>query len=389
MNIHKKTINISCIFGTRPEAIKLAPVIIALKKDGRFSVDVCVTAQHRSMLDQVMDMFGIVPDNDLDIMKQDQSLMSLTVAVLTAVGDHIAQKGPDLIIVQGDTTSVLAASLAGFYHKIPIAHVEAGLRTGDKYSPYPEEMNRMLTSRIADLHFAPTDIAMENLCSEGIAEGKIFVTGNTVIDALLIAKKKVMDSPPVIEGLSEELLIGNSPIVLITGHRRESFGAGFESICDAILSLSKKFPKHYFIYPVHLNPNVQEPVRRILGSSPNVKLIDPVSYFPFIRLMMRAKLILTDSGGVQEEAPMLGIPVLVMRDHTERTEGITSGVVRLIGTRHHDIVTHVSELLSDEDIYSSMTVPTQLYGDGHASERIITHIAEYFNLENREMNIAL
>ncbi len=337
MNEHMKK-KIAIIFGTRPEAIKLAPIVLALKKDERFITEVCVTAQHRSMLDQVLEIFNIVPDTDLNIMKPNQSLAEITSNAIASIDGYLKGSAPDLVIVQGDTTTVLAASLAAFYHRIPVAHVEAGLRTHNKYSPFPEEINRVLTTHVAELHFAPTQLSMENLREEKVSENKIFVTGNTVIDALLIAKAKVLSAPPAIEGLKEDILNDSAPIVLITGHRRENFGGGFESMCNAIAFLAERFPDHRFIYPVHLNPNVREPVYRILGGHKNVLLIEPLSYLPFVRLMLRTKLLLTDSGGIQDEAPTVGIPVLVMRDTTERPEGIASGTVKLVGTDQKVIV---------------------------------------------------
>jgi len=369
---------ISLIFGTRPEAIKLAPIILLLKKDPRFNVEVCVTAQHRSMLDQVLQIFNITPDVDLNIMKPNQSLAEITSNAIKSIDGYLANSKPDIVLVQGDTTTVFAASLASFYHKIPVGHVEAGLRTHNKYSPFPEEINRVMTTHIAELHFAPTELSKENLLRETVPQEKIFVTGNTVIDALLIAREKVKNTPPVIDGLSEEILNGTNPIVLITGHRRENFGGGFESMCNAIADLSKKFPDHRFIYPVHLNPNVREPVFRLIGNSANISLIEPLSYLPFVRLMLRSKLILTDSGGIQEEAPTFGIPVLVMRDTTERPEGNASGTVKLVGTEREKIVSTVSDLLLNTSAYDAMASSANPYGDGKASLRIIQHLAEYF-----------
>lgn len=369
---------ISIIFGTRPEAIKLAPIVLALKKDARFVTEVCVTAQHRSMLDQVLEIFGIIPDADLNIMKPNQSLAEITSNAIASIDNYLKGSSPDLVVVQGDTTTVLAASLAAFYHRIPVAHVEAGLRTHNKYSPFPEEINRVLTTHVAELHFAPTQLSRENLINEKVREERIFVTGNTVIDALLIAKEKVKSDPPPVTGLSDELLIGNAPIVLITGHRRENFGGGFESMCNAVSVLAERFPDHWFIYPVHLNPNVREPVFRILGGHRNVLLIEPLSYLPFVRLMLRSRLILTDSGGIQEEAPTFGIPVLVMRDTTERPEGIASGTVKLVGTDQNTIVNTVTDLLSKSASYDVMASAANPYGDGHSTERIIGHIAQFF-----------
>lgn len=372
---------IAIIFGTRPEAIKLAPIVLALKKDERFITEVCVTAQHRSMLDQVLEIFSIVPDSDLNIMKPNQSLAEITSNAIASIDGYLKSSAPDLVVVQGDTTTVLAASLAAFYHRIPVAHVEAGLRTHNKYSPFPEEINRVLTTHVAELHFAPTQLSMENLREEKVSENKIFVTGNTVIDALLIAKAKVLSAPPAVQGLKEDILNDSAPIVLITGHRRENFGGGFESMCNAIAVLAERFPDHRFIYPVHLNPNVREPVYRILGGHKNVLLIEPLSYLPFVRLMLRTKLILTDSGGIQEEAPTFGIPVLVMRDTTERPEGIASGTVKLVGTDQKVIVDTVADLLSNPSSYNAMASAANPYGDGRSTERIIRHIAQFFGHE--------
>ncbi len=370
---------ISVIFGTRPEAIKLAPVILGLKNESLFTVNVCVTAQHRQMLDQVLDIFNIVPDVDLNIMKPNQSLSELTANAIGGIEEYLKKLKPDLVLVQGDTTTVFAASLVSFYHKIPVGHVEAGLRTKNKYSPFPEEINRILTTHVADIHFAPTDLSKENLIKEGIAPQKVFVTGNTVIDALLLAKEAVEKNPPVISDLPSHVLAPNNPCVLITGHRRENFGAGFESICTAIAELASEFSSYNFIYPVHLNPNVQEPVFRILGNRPNIFLIEPLSYLPFVSLMLRSVLILTDSGGIQEEAPTFGIPVLVMRDTTERPEGVTAGTVKLVGTSKEMIVAVAKELLTDKTAYNKMAATANPYGDGKAAIRIIEHLSRYFH----------
>lgn len=368
---------ITLIFGTRPEAIKLAPVVLSLRNSDRYAVEVCVTAQHRSMLDQVLEIFGIVPDADLNIMKPNQSLPEITSNAINAIDRYLTAAKPDIVVVQGDTTTVMAASLASFYHKIPVGHVEAGLRTYNKFSPFPEEINRVMTTHIAELHFAPTPLSKENLLKEGIHPDKIFVTGNTVIDALLLAKEMVLRNPPPVEGFSEEMFADRRPMVLITGHRRENFGAGFESMCTAIATLAAKYPDHRFVYPVHLNPNVREPVFRLLGGLPNIILLEPLSYLPFVRLMLRSTVMVTDSGGIQEEAPTFGIPVLVMRDTTERPEGIASGTVKLVGTETANIVAAVSTLLSDPVAYAAMASAANPYGDGKASERIIGHLDEY------------
>jgi UDP-N-acetylglucosamine 2-epimerase (non-hydrolysing) len=377
----KKTI--SLIFGTRPEAIKLAPVILLLKQDDRFVTEVCVTAQHRSMLDQVLDVFGIVPDSDLNIMRPNQTLAEITSNAIVQIDKYLDRSNPDMVLVQGDTTTVLAAALSSFYHKIPVGHVEAGLRTHNKYSPFPEEINRITTTHIADLHFAPTDVSKSNLLSEGINAEKIFVTGNTVIDALMLANEKVVKTPPTVPGLTDAILKDGNPIVLITGHRRENFGKGFESICSAIGRLATEFSDHRFIYPVHLNPNVQEPVQRLLGGFDNIHLIEPLEYLPFVRLMSRSRLILTDSGGIQEEGPTFGIPVLVMRDTTERPEGVLAGTVKLVGTNSDSIIGTVRALLTDTSMYQKMASSVNPYGDGNASRRIIQHIIDYFSLNQK------
>lgn len=369
---------ISIIFGTRPEAIKLAPVIIALRKRSDIVCHVCVTAQHRQMLDQVLEVFKILPDADMDLMTKDQSLAGFTAKAIDAIDKYLEKEKPDVILVQGDTTTVFCASLVAFYHKIPIGHVEAGLRTGNLLSPWPEEANRVLASRLAKWHFAPTETNRQNLLNEGISENSIFITGNTVIDALLMVVKEIKAVPPKIEGLPGKSLdfIGKDKFILITGHRRENLGDGFENICYAIAELSNGFSDMHFIYPVHLNPKVQEPVQRILGhkkstATDRIHLIPPQAYLPFVFLMNQSYLILTDSGGVQEEAPSLAKPVLVMRDTTERPEGIAAGTAKLIGTNREDIVKEVSHLLTDETAYKKMAQASNPYGDGKASERII------------------
>jgi UDP-N-acetylglucosamine 2-epimerase (non-hydrolysing) len=374
---------ISLVFGTRPEAIKLAPVILLLKQDDRFDTEVCVTAQHRSMLDQVLEVFGIVPDTDLNIMRPNQTLAEITSNAIVHIDKYFDRSKPDMVLVQGDTTTVLAAALSSFYHKIPIGYVEAGLRTHNKYSPFPEEINRITTTHIADMHFAPTDVSKSNLLREGIAVEKIFVTGNTVIDALLLAKEKVEKSTPAIPGLPDAVVNDKNPIVLITGHRRENFGEGFESICKAISRLAMELSDHRFVYPVHLNPNVQEPVHRMLGGHDNIHLIEPLEYLPFVRLMSCSRLILTDSGGIQEEAPTFGIPVLVMRNTTERPEGVLAGTVKLVGTNTDSIIATVRALLMDSAMYQKMASSVNPYGDGNASRRIIQHIVDYFSLNQK------
>lgn len=361
-----------CIFGTRPEAIKMVPVIRALRKRPDVGCKVCVTAQHREMLDQVLGAFGIVPDDDFNIMKPNQSLGELTARLVGKLDTYLATEKPDVVLVQGDTTTVLAGALAAFYHKIPIGHVEAGLRTGNLYSPWPEEANRVLTTRLARWHFAPTEESKLNLIKEGIPSGNIFVTGNTVIDALHWAQEIVRERKPVIPGLPPDILEGLAKLVLITGHRRENFGEGFEQICRAIARCAADFPDVHFVYPVHLNPHVQEPVSRILGHlvGKNVHLIKPLGYLEFVALMSRATFVLTDSGGVQEEAPSIGKPVLVMRDTTERPEAVEAGGVRLVGADAAKICAGVQELLTNGTVFAAMAKARSPYGDGYAAERI-------------------
>ncbi len=375
------------IFGTRPEAIKLCPLVLSLKNNPEFEPHICVTGQHRQMLDQVLDVFEVVPDVDLDLMEPDQTLAGLTSRVVTAIDGYIAKHRPDIVIVQGDTTTTFCAALAAFYNKIPIGHVEAGLRTWNKLSPFPEEINRVMTSHIADLHFAPTQWAKENLLKEGIPENRVFVTGNTVIDALYIALEKVNKSSPAVPGLPMELLNGcnRKPVVLITGHRRENFGDGFENICLAISELSKRFSDVAFVYPVHLNPSVREPVYRILAGHQNVHLIEPLAYLPFVTLMDHCRIVLTDSGGVQEEAPGLGKPVLVMRDTTERPEAVEAGTVRLVGTDRRTIIDNVSMLLTDEKAYEAMAKAVNPYGDGRSAGRIVTACEKFLHISRRDI----
>ncbi|MFI5142825.1 MAG: non-hydrolyzing UDP-N-acetylglucosamine 2-epimerase [Thermoanaerobaculales bacterium] len=374
--------NISVIFGTRPEAIKLAPVVLALRADPRFECDICVSAQHREMLDQVLDAFGIVPETDLDLMVPDQTLEGLTARAMETIGRYLGERKPDLVLVQGDTTTTFCAALAAFYHHIAVGHVEAGLRTGNLQSPWPEEANRVLTTRLVDLHFAPTETNHANLLREGVDPARIFVTGNTVIDALFLAIDRVKANPPRVPGLPDALVRAvGQPLVLITGHRRENFGAGFEAICQAIAELARRFPGAAFVYPVHLNPNVREPVNRILRRSetPNVYLIEPLAYLPFVAMMARSSLILSDSGGVQEEAPSLGKPVLVMRDTTERPEAVTAGTVKLVGTDGEVIVAETTRLLTDRAAYDAMARAHNPYGDGKATGRILAACADFLS----------
>ena len=347
------------IFGTRPEAIKLCPVVLALRRNPAFDCRVCVTGQHREMLQQVLDVFGVMPDENLAIMQPNQTLGGLTSRAIAAIDAYLAKEKPDIVMVQGDTTTVLAGALAAFYHHIPVAHVEAGLRTWNMESPWPEEANRVLTTHLAKWHFCPTENNKVNLLREGVDPSGIYVTGNTVIDALMIAQEKVRD------------LTDSRCRVLITGHRRENFGSGFEHICRAIKRLATEFADVEFIYPVHLNPNVQEPVHRLLVGLSNVSLIAPQPYLPFVELMKNAYLILTDSGGVQEEAPSLGKPVLVMRDTTERPEAVAAGAVKLVGTDAEDIYRETRTLLTDHEAYERMASAVNPYGDGHAVSRIV------------------
>jgi UDP-N-acetylglucosamine 2-epimerase (non-hydrolysing) len=369
---------IALIFGTRPEAIKLCPLVQALRAHPEFEPHVCVTAQHRSMLDQVLDVFGIVPDTDLDLMQPGQTLSGLASRAMAALDQYLLREEPDLVLVQGDTTTVLCAALAAFHRQIPVGHVEAGLRTWNRQAPFPEEMNRTLTSRLADWHFAPTEWARGNLLQEGIAPDRVFVTGNTVLDALRLTLATVRRDALHFPGLPAPLFSTERerPLVLITGHRRENFGAGFEAICDAVVRLSEAFPETVFVYPVHLNPQVQGPVRTRLGGRRNIYLIEPLAYAEFVVLMERSTLVLTDSGGVQEEAPSLGKPVLVMRETTERPEAVEAGTARLVGTDPERIFEAVSELLNAPAAYDKMARAVNPYGDGHACERIVKILTE-------------
>lgn len=365
------------VFGTRPEAIKMAPLVKALAENSFFESRVCVTAQHREMLDQVLELFEIAPDYDLNLMKAGQDLYDITSGVLLGLRGVLKEFQPDVVLVHGDTATTFAATLAAFYQQIPVGHVEAGLRTGNMYSPWPEEANRVLTGRLAAVHFAPTERNQNALLHEHIAADKVTITGNTVIDALQWVVKKIDQSAELQDkvnatlteaGLNTEVLAKR--YVLVTGHRRENFGEGFENICKALSALATANPDMHFIYPVHLNPNVQEPVKRLLGGAGNVHLIQPLGYEPFVFLMQQAYLVLTDSGGVQEEAPGLGKPVLVMRDTTERPEAIEAGTVKLVGTDAEVIVSAVQGLIDDAEQYEKMSRAHNPYGDGRASERI-------------------
>ena len=362
------------VFGTRPEAIKMAPLVHALARDPHFEAKVCVTAQHREMLDQVLKLFSIVPEYDLNIMQPGQGLTEITCRILEGLKPVLESFKPDVVLVHGDTTTTMAASLAAFYQRIPVGHVEAGLRTGDLSSPWPEEGNRTLTGHLATYHFAPTETSRQNLLRENIADNRIAVTGNTVIDALFWVRDRVLSDEVLRNELTQRypFLANGKKMILVTGHRRESFGRGFEQICHALAEIAANNPDVQIVYPVHLNPNVSEPVKRILGHVENVMLIEPQDYLPFVWLMNRAWLILTDSGGIQEEAPSLGKPVLVMRDMTERPEAVSAGTVCLVGTDSQRIVNEVTRLLQDESAYQAMSRAHNPYGDGQACHRILS-----------------
>ena len=360
------------VFGTRPEAIKMAPLVHALANDSRFEAKVCVTAQHREMLDQVLELFKITPEYDLNLMKAGQTLPEITSRILQELTPVLKEFKPDVVLVHGDTATTFAASLAAYYEQIAVGHVEAGLRTGNIYSPWPEEANRKLTGTLTKYHFAPTDTSKANLLKENYASENIFVSGNTVIDALLLVKKQIEDDLELNETLAAQfpMLDERKKLILVTGHRRESFGGGFERICEALAQTAKAHPDCQILYPVHLNPNVQEPVNRILNGVSNVHLIEPQQYLPFVYLMNRAYIILTDSGGIQEEAPSLGKPVLVMRDTTERPEAVDAGTVKLVGTDVNKITSALNDLLGSETAYKEMSRAHNPYGDGKACQRI-------------------
>lgn len=380
---------IMLVFGTRPEAIKMAPLVKEFQKHpDKFETIVCVTGQHREMLDQVLEIFDIKPDYDLNIMKQGQDLYDVTARVLTGMRDVLKEAQPDVVLVHGDTTTSTAAALASFYQQIPVGHVEAGLRTHNIYSPWPEEMNRQITGRIAEYDFAPTPLSRANLLAEGVDEKKITVTGNTVIDALYWVVDKMKSTPELNARLKEELkkcgydvnrLSNGKKLVLITGHRRENFGDGFISMCRAIKSLTEKYPDVDFVYPMHLNPNVRKPIHEVFGENleglGNMFFIEPLEYLSFVFLMEKSNIVLTDSGGIQEEAPGLGKPVLVMRDTTERPEALEAGTVKLVGTDYDMIVNEVSALLDDAAHYDAMSKAVNPYGDGQACERIVKTLA--------------
>lgn len=385
---NRKTIML--VFGTRPEAIKMAPLVKELQKYPKeFKTIVCVTGQHRQMLDQVLDLFEIAPDYDLNIMKQGQDLYDVTARVLTGMRDVLKEARPDVVLVHGDTTTSTSAALAAFYQQIPVGHVEAGLRTHNIYSPWPEEMNRQITGRIAEYNFAPTPLSRENLLKENVADEKIIVTGNTVIDALYMVVDKVKHDLELDSKLNAELkkagydvnrLTNGKKLVLITGHRRENFGDGFISMCKAIKTLTKKYPDVDFVYPMHLNPNVRKPIHEVfeedLTGLENMFFIEPLEYLSFVYLMEKPNIVLTDSGGIQEEAPGLGKPVLVMRDTTERPEAVDAGTVKLVGTNYAKIVEEVSSLLDDKVTYEEMSKSLNPYGDGKACIRIVETLSE-------------
>lgn len=378
------------VFGTRPEAIKMAPLVLEFKKHPKdFETVVCVTGQHREMLDQVLQLFQIVPDYDLNIMKPNQDLYDITSRILLGMRDVLREVAPDVVFVHGDTTTSTTVALAAFYQQIPVAHIEAGLRTGNIYSPWPEEMNRLITSKIATYHFAPTPLSKNNLLKENTDENAIVVTGNTVIDALQWVTQKVVTDEHLSTTIQCELiklgydvkrLTADRKLVLITGHRRENFGDGFLQICHAIKELAERYPHIDFVYPMHLNPNVRKPVLDVLGeNTSNVFLIEPLQYLPFVFLMNHSYLILTDSGGVQEEAPGLGKPVLVMRNTTERPEAVDAGTVKLVGTDKERIKQHVIQLVEDAALYNEMSQAQNPYGDGLASLRIVTFLKNLIN----------
>lgn len=381
--------SIMLVFGTRPEAIKMAPLVKALQKEGdKFRTLVCVTGQHREMLDQVLALFEITPDFDLNIMHKGQNLYDVTSKVLTGMGEVLKAEKPDIVLVHGDTTTSMAAALASFYEQIPVGHIEAGLRTNNIYSPWPEEINRQITGRIAAYNFSPTQFGRDNLIKENVPEEKIVVTGNTVIDALYYVVDKIKSDNNLLQTLKSEILNQgydlnrisgtNRKMVLITGHRRENFGEGFRNICNALAYLSDKYQDVDFVYPMHLNPNVRGPINELFAenSRNNLFFIEPLDYFEFVLMMENSYLVLTDSGGVQEEAPGLGKPVLVMRDTTERPEAVEAGTVKLVGTNYNDIVEQMSLLLDRSEAYNAMSKAVNPYGDGRACERIVNYLSQ-------------
>ncbi|MCR9389663.1 non-hydrolyzing UDP-N-acetylglucosamine 2-epimerase [Vibrio alginolyticus] len=373
-----ETKKVLTVFGTRPEAIKMAPLVDALSKDKRFESKCCVTAQHREMLDQVLELFEIVPDYDLDLMKAGQTLNDVTANILLKIKPILQEFKPDIVLVHGDTATTFAASLAAYYEQIAVGHVEAGLRTGNIYSPWPEEANRCLTGVLSKYHFAPTNISKQNLIEESFTEENISVTGNTVIDALLMVQHKIQEDKDLNDKLCAQFpfLENDKKLILVTGHRRESFGGGFERICEALAKVAQLHPDIQILYPMHLNPNVREPVSRILSNVKNIHLVEPQQYLPFVYLMTKADIILTDSGGIQEEAPSLGKPVLVMRDTTERPEAVDAGTVKLVGTDVDKIVSNINILLSNQNEYEKMSFAHNPYGDGNACRRILEVLAK-------------
>lgn len=375
------------VFGTRPEAIKMAPLVNEIKKHSNtFITKVCITAQHREMLDQVLDIFKITPDYDLNIMKPNQDLYDITSNIILNIKGVLAEFQPDIVLVHGDTTTTFSTSLACFYQKIAVGHVEAGLRTGDIYSPWPEEMNRKLTGAITKFHFAPTKMAKENLLKENISESNIIVTGNTVIDALHLVLEQIDTDKTLLEKVKKDLNLKfanisfnleNSKTILVTGHRRENFGDGFINICNALKDIALKYKDFDIVYPMHLNPNVRKPVNEILSDIKNIHLIEPLEYLPFVYLMSKSYLLLTDSGGIQEEAPSLGKPVLVMRNTTERPEAVEAGTVVLVGTDRNKIVEQTSKLIDDKEYYQKLSLAHNPYGDGKSCEKIIEFLKKH------------
>ena len=372
------------VFGTRPEAIKMAPLVKELQNLPLVDSRVCVTAQHREMLDQVLELFEIVPEYDLNLMKPGQTLQSLSQRIIQYLSPILEEFKPDIVLVHGDTTTTFMASLCSFYNQTPVGHVEAGLRTGNMYSPWPEEGNRKLTGAIANLHYAPTKNSKKNLLDEGVKEQNILVTGNTIIDALLMITKRIENDKLLTERIKKELpnFSDEKKIVLVTSHRRENFGKGMENICNAITELADSYPEVEFVFPVHLNPKVRQPVQKLLSGKDNIQLIEPLGYLPFVFLMSKSYIVLTDSGGIQEEAPSLGKPVLVMRDTTERPEAIHAGTVKLVGTSTLSITKNVSKLIDDFDEYQKMSTAHNPYGDGNASKRIAKNLVEYLERRN-------
>lgn len=378
--------DILVVFGTRPEAIKMAPIVHALKSHGNIDVKICVTAQHREMLDQVLSMFEITPDFDFNIMRNGQDLFDVTSKVMLKMRDLLKDISPKIVMVHGDTTTSSAAAMASFYLNVPVAHVEAGLRTNDFRAPFPEEFNRRLTGMVSAIHFAPTATSRQNLLNEGVDANDIFVTGNSVIDSLFMALERIRTKPDlskqVHETIDNHLSFDwrSNKYVLITGHRRENFGHGFLEICTAIADLADAYPNLHFVYPVHFNPNVQGPVQDMLSGRSNIHLIEPLDYFPFVELLNHCHIVLTDSGGIQEEAPSLGKPVLVMRDVTERPEALEAGTVKLVGASHENIVGAIKTLMEEEGAYEKMAKAINPYGDGQACQRIVDRMIDFLRI---------